>query len=197
VTKHAVIKQQCTYSDLQQLKYLRHLIPYKGKLKYSHKRYYEPATQRSAVFTVTLCEELKYVHTYCSQDASVRTRFARSKRQANQRVGGLTYKKSYTVHAINIISQRQNSVVRSLISCVGRRSSVHTVCSFVFLLPARDVGETHRFAPTTVHVIKNNSYRSSEISVTLSCYTGLLNSELSGNCIDSSSSATTLDISIC
>jgi hypothetical protein len=43
-------------------------------------------------------------------------------------VGGVADKEAYTVHTVNIISQRQYFVARCLISYVGNAFGLHSIC---------------------------------------------------------------------
>jgi hypothetical protein len=63
-------------------------------------------------------------------------------------IRGVADKESYTVHTINIISQRQYFVAaHCLISYVSTVFGSHSICLFSFSLQASDVGKMHRFAP--------------------------------------------------
>jgi hypothetical protein len=66
-------------------------------------------------------------------------------------IRGAADKEAYTVHIINIISQRQYLAARCLISNVGNVFGLHSILFFSFYPQASDVGKTHRFAPTTEH----------------------------------------------
>jgi hypothetical protein len=65
--------------------------------------------------------------TYCRRGESVRSRTVRSKGQGDQkgRRGS-----RYTVHTINIISQRQYFVASCLWSCVGDVFGLHSICVY-------------------------------------------------------------------
>jgi hypothetical protein len=70
---------------------------------------------------------------YCSRGETVRSRSVRSK--VIREVGGVADKEVFTVHTINIISQRQYIAARCLMSW-SVMFFVCTVYAFVFLLPA-------------------------------------------------------------
>jgi hypothetical protein len=58
----------------------------------------------------------------------VRSTPVRSKRQCDQRVGGIANKEAKTVHTLNIVSQRQYFVARCLSSFVGNVFGLHSIC---------------------------------------------------------------------
>jgi hypothetical protein len=64
-------------------------------------------------------------------------------------VGGIADKEAYTHRAINVISQRQESVAPSHSYCVG---NVFCLRSGFFYPQASDVGKTQIFSPTIVTV---------------------------------------------
>jgi hypothetical protein len=55
----------------------------------------------------------------------VHSRSVESKREGIEGLGGVADKEAYTVHTINIISQRQYFVARCLIAYVGNVFGLH------------------------------------------------------------------------
>jgi hypothetical protein len=73
-------------------------------------------------------------------------------------VEGAADNEAYTVHTINIISQRQYFVARCLSSYVGNVFDLHSTCvCFPSTPQASDVGETHSLVPGTVHRLSDET----------------------------------------
>jgi hypothetical protein len=68
-------------------------------------------------------------------------------------LGGVADKEAYTVHTINIASQRQYFVVRCLNSYIGNVFGLRSKGLFSLYPQVSDVGETLVLAPATVRVL--------------------------------------------